>query len=93
MCISVKVLVHTGLQQVPWDEQRQTLSWRIFSVSCSVVDVKEDFHWNTGHSCIFWLCPKYSGTCQKKFAKKKLSARTTSGQKLLGQFFSSGQGT
>ena len=61
MCISVKVLVQTGMQQVPWEEQRQTLSGSLFPVSCSAADVKEDFHWNTGHSCKFWLCPKYSG--------------------------------
>ena len=70
MCISVKVLVQAGIQQVPWEEQSQTLSGSLFPVSCSAADVKEDFHWNTERSCKFWLCPKYSGTCPKKISKK-----------------------
>ena len=75
------------MQYVPWDEQRQTLSGSLFPVSCSAADVKEDINWNTGRSCKFWLCPKFSDTCKKKKSPKKWSARTTSGPNLVCQIF------
>ena len=60
----------------------------LFPVSCSAADVEEDFHWNTGHSCKFGLCPKYSGTYPKKNLQKNGQLGPLLVQILFGkQFF------